>query len=1667
MPSNESTMKFKADISELRAAMQEAGRQIRLANSEFKAATAGMDDWSKSADGVNAKIKQLNTILTAQKSQLSSLKGQYEAVAAEQGANSKGAEELQIKINNQIAAIEKTEKELSKYDTALEQSADATDDLGDALKESEKDSEKASEGFTVMKGVLADLVASGIKLAISGLKDLGQAALDSYKEFDEGYDNLIRQTGATGEAAKELGENYKNVSKRVVSDMGTIGSAMGEVQTRMGLTGPALEGATEKFIKFADITGTDATRAVELVSRAMGDAGIEIDKYDEVLDDLAKASQASGISVDTLAESLTKYGAPMRALGFDVKESIALFSQWEKSGVNTEIAFSGMKKAIGNWGKEGKDAREEFKKTLEEIAAAPDIADATAKAIEVFGTKAGPDLADAIQGGRFAYQDFLALLEDSSGTVESTYEETQDGYDKMQLAIQGARAEMGSFIRDILDKYEPQITEGIQKATEKLKELIEWAIGHKDEIIAALTTIGGLIGTIFVVEKVSAFKTAVENLIGPLTSVATTSGEAEVATGLLGTAMGALPLLALAGLFGALAVAVAQYTADVKDAAREEYGLTDAQQSMIDRIEAMKQAYDQSKEAQDEANGAIQSEYGYINQLVQEYDSLIDSNGEVKQGYEDRANFILNELSEALGVEREDIEKTIEEHGKLGDSLDAIILKKQAEATLSANEAAYVEAKKNQTEAAVNYQQAIEEAEKAEQAYLETQEAVARAESEKAEAAKIDAGARADANQALYEANAANEEAQKTYEATQQAMKDAEEAYVGYNSTIQNYEGLAESVISGDSEKIQESVNDMLNGFIDAQTGTEETLKKQVDDFEKKYEDLKKAVENGMSGVSEEQVEQARQMVDRSVEELNRFQREAGQTVTDGFAGVEQQMNDAANNVGKYATEAGENYANNLGKTSDKSKKAGKKLADEAVQSMKDAKKKTKSAGEETGGSYASGISSANSEAESAGQSLGNMAVAGVASMYQPMWDAGASNAGSAKNGLESVSTYSSGQNFTQGYINGVKSKANDLYSAVKNIVNQALSTARKTAKEGSPSKLTYQSGQNFTQGYINGVASLQNQLVMTVRNLVGSAVSELSKLTAYNFSEVGNNAADKFMETFRKKSNYTMNRLEYENESKVAEFDAEIEKLTAERDAKTDALQATSDKRVEALEGMMDAELKALQAARDKQDEASKKASDTLKANYDKEVDAVKDQYDANLDAAEKAYQKVRKAYQNKISNTSDKSKKKKLQSELDKIEESYKAQKKAMNKEESEILATLKENYNNQVTERKKIDAAEEKELDEREAAINSNYKAQIEAEKADAKALISANNETYQKLIDTQNKYKAAYQEASQAFLEEYEDALSEYEDKARALVESTINGITDEYDQQYKSLTAKQDALISKFKSATELFEVSGAGVMTISDITAQTESIREYTDKLNKIKNKVSAELFDEIAGFSMKEGSAYIDRLLEMDAADLAAYNQAYTDKLEAANKAADQIYGQDIQNVATAYQSALNTAFQDLPAQLEELGTQAMQGFVDGLTENTDYMITEVQTFIAGMLDEFKKDLKIASPSKVMESLGEFTGEGFGDGLLNMIKYIRGAASSLADVVSTPLGDVLGDISDVRQSVPQTAGIVTGAGSVTNNYNLVQNNTSPKSLSALETYQARRQQIALVKAFA
>ena len=114
--SNDTTVRFKADISQLKAQMQAAERQIKLVNSEFKAAAAGMDDWTKSADGLSAKTKQLAGVLDAQNKKLELMEKELEATVKAYGENSAAADRVRIKINEQKAAIANTESQLKTYE---------------------------------------------------------------------------------------------------------------------------------------------------------------------------------------------------------------------------------------------------------------------------------------------------------------------------------------------------------------------------------------------------------------------------------------------------------------------------------------------------------------------------------------------------------------------------------------------------------------------------------------------------------------------------------------------------------------------------------------------------------------------------------------------------------------------------------------------------------------------------------------------------------------------------------------------------------------------------------------------------------------------------------------------------------------------------------------------------------------------------------------------------------------------------------------------------------------------------------------------------------------------------------------------------------------------------------------------------------------------------------------------------------------------------------------------------------------------------------------------------------------------------------------------------------------------------------------------------------------
>lgn len=308
MSSEDVTTRMHVDISELRRSMQDAQRQIRLANAEFKEAAAAMDDWKSSSEGLEAKLTQLRSTLSAQESILSSLEQQYAQVAEEQGESSKGAQELAIKIANQKAAISTTERSISQYENALVDLNTESDDVADNSRtaassiENVGDSADKAEKQTggLAKG-LANLAKKGMAAVVTAAAGVVTAFLGSAeatREYREDMNKLKTAYKSAGLSA----ETATNMYKSFFSVLGEEDRSVEAVNHLAKLTKKQ-----DELAKWTDIcAGVWGTFGDSLPIEGLTEAANETAKVGQVTGPLADALNWAGISEDEFNEKLKK-----------------------------------------------------------------------------------------------------------------------------------------------------------------------------------------------------------------------------------------------------------------------------------------------------------------------------------------------------------------------------------------------------------------------------------------------------------------------------------------------------------------------------------------------------------------------------------------------------------------------------------------------------------------------------------------------------------------------------------------------------------------------------------------------------------------------------------------------------------------------------------------------------------------------------------------------------------------------------------------------------------------------------------------------------------------------------------------------------------------------------------------------------------------------------------------------------------------------------------------------------------------------------------------------------------------------------------------------------------------------------------------------------------------
>ena len=276
---NDLSGKIGLDTTDFKTAISSINRDIRVVESGFRASAASLGDWSKSATGLESRIKALSSEIELQQKKSSALRAEYERVKKEKGENSKAAQELQIKLNKENETLGKMQAELKGTQTQLsnmgkeekttkdktteldkeeKKATTSTNSFGSAMKSLTSHLSSAGSGLANVAGHVAKLAAGlavGLVAAATGAV-VGLGALMSKSiQFAGTFAHLSDTTGISATRLQEL--DY--IGKKLDVDLGTISGSLSKLIRNMSSakdgTGPAADAFKALGISVTDSSG--------------------------------------------------------------------------------------------------------------------------------------------------------------------------------------------------------------------------------------------------------------------------------------------------------------------------------------------------------------------------------------------------------------------------------------------------------------------------------------------------------------------------------------------------------------------------------------------------------------------------------------------------------------------------------------------------------------------------------------------------------------------------------------------------------------------------------------------------------------------------------------------------------------------------------------------------------------------------------------------------------------------------------------------------------------------------------------------------------------------------------------------------------------------------------------------------------------------------------------------------------------------------------------------------------------------------------------------------------------------------------------------------------------------------------------------------------------------
>lgn len=806
---------------EYKQSLKEIISQQKEWDSEIRAVESSLDSETSAQEKARKKHELLTKSIGEQERKIELMKDQLKKAEQTYGTNSEQAKKLRTNINNATTA-------LNKMKAAAKQAAEKMGSVGKSMQEAGKKMQKA--GDVLSKSVSAPLLG------------VAAGAIAAWNDLDDAMDNVARATGATGEELQALQGIARDIATTIPTDFDTAAAAVGEVNTKFGLTGEALEDLSTTFVKFSDITGQDVTSAVDGVQKALAAFNLDADDAPALLDAIAKASQKTGIKVDALEASLVKNAASLSAMGLSAEDATVFLSQLEMSGANTETVMTGMQKAMTNAAKDGKtlpQALSEFQSVMNSTATDTEKLNA---AVNLFGAKAGPAIYEACKNGSIDFGKLGEAAEDAAGTVNTTFDSIRGPADRYKVALNNVKEAGAKLGGSILERVAPAL-ETLSGAVSTAGDWFDSLDGSQQNFV--LGAGGFLIG------------------IGPFLKGfgMITEGAGKAVTKVSELISGAEGLGGLGGVGGPIALAVAGIAG-----ASILFG--QAKEEVIEGNGALSEILELTTAATEELNGATksletalsdaQSNIDEVDAKAATAQGLIDELEELSnQGYQTTASIRrMKTICEELNTIYPGLNASVDENtGALSKGTDEMRAYVEQARKMQLVEA-YNQATKDVMLKLVEAQAALTQAQRDAGPALEDYNRLVAEQQAAQDAANaaIESGAGAfDTTQAaLDEANYALGIATEAYAPYKEAVEAAQAAVDEANGTLDIYAEAQDALTAelGESETAAQGAEDAFTDLGETQEEAGETAEQAAETIKKSYQEIYDAAYDKIAGAA-------------------------------------------------------------------------------------------------------------------------------------------------------------------------------------------------------------------------------------------------------------------------------------------------------------------------------------------------------------------------------------------------------------------------------------------------------------------------------------------------------------------------------------------------------------------------------------------------------------------------------------------------------------------------------------------------------------------------------------------------------------------------------------------------------------------------------------------------